>query len=102
MSDKTDIATCPCCGQDRTFPTTEGKWEHKNRWARETDWQKCITRFNKGEEPRVEIGDLLYFRIDTTAPETDDEDNISTEKTEDGYVVGPCWWPENQIWRKRT
>lgn len=98
-----DVKRCPCCGQDRAFPTQPGKWEYKQYYH---DWIKCEIKVSDGTEfSDAEKGGLLFYpeyhpsdlqwELDHLE---DEEEKASLKKQWDG----PQLWPDMAMWRKKN
>lgn len=98
-----DVKRCPCCGQDRPFPTQPGKWEYKRYYH---DWIKCEIKISDGTEfSDAEKGGLLFYpeycKEDLEDAMRDCEDDEEKEYLKKQWD-GPQPWPDQAAWRKRT
>ena len=101
LTQTTDIKPCPCCGQDRPYPTRPGKWEYKQHYD---NWIKCEIKISDGTEfSDAEKGCLLFYpeycKADLEDAQRhceDDEEREDLKKQWDG----PQPWPDQAMWRK--
>jgi hypothetical protein len=90
-TDKPNVRLCPCCGQERPFPTEAGLWEFKHYWEEDDKWKPCeikvCTEDTIGADDCA-VGCLLFY----CKSERDEEDNPNI----------PKWWPDDTrtMWRK--
>lgn len=98
-----DVKPCPCCGQDRPFPTQPGKWEFKRSFH---DWIKCEIKVSDGTEfYDAEKGGLLFYPEYHPADLQWELDHLEDEYEKASLKKqwdGPQPWPDQAAWRKRT